>query len=766
MKDGNGMDKRKEPYIEQQKEEDALYTRLQRQTLKETQRLAGNVWTDYNVHDPGVTLADIANYALTELDYKASFETEDYLTEETHPFDAKRFGLFPPTDIYTTLPVTEDDYRRMLTENIPELDNAQVICNPETGGYTFRIVLSPFAEGSAEQIKQQVATAYQSRRNLGEWLEKVEVIEPDRLDFEAELEIGPGEDATDILASIYRCILRYLSGDAKTSLPTDYGADTSAPEVWLEGSENIRHVVLPELTNTEYELYKRLRNIKGITRFQTCYLMKDGIPQTRFQTVCSLHIPATQEAFGKIRIRCGKRLCSIDPARFLERLKGFYLVNGHASTHLDNPNEASSYWPQPTGTWHNVYEHYPIANDFPDCYRLTPKATQVSPFETYTRLYDWVIRNSLEELKALPRLLSLDPEDEDSLSNRNRLGLKSRYLDFLDKLYGVESHPAWLSEMNCYGETPAGTVRRRTNFLHQIAQLQKTKAKARNLIATQADTPTVKAHFCLLLGLNPDDGNTVSNVLPVHNLRLMEYRKEKAEDKGNMTGIADRIDSLLIEEQMLKPNKVQPVKFVLLSKDKEGRRKEYAEMRASLAFFNENLITGDLFRGGTSLDNYKIVTTPEDTYLLIYRHQERGGWTNLGQDTETGRLERLANILRRFLRELNRKSETLYVVEPVLADKTRAFEVILVLPAWTYRFHSPRFRDKCRELLRSIVPAHLSGKVCWIGEREMRKFELCYHHLMRTFTDSRLAEYRGNLLEAIDGLMENAEEKQDLDDTD
>ena len=48
----------------------------------------------------------------------------------------------------------------------------------------------------------------------------------------------------------------------------------------------------------------------------------------------------------------------------------------------------------------------------------------------------------------------------------------------------------------------------------------------------------------------------------------------------------------------------------------------------------------------------------------------------------------------------------------------------------------------------------------------MRKFELCYHHLMRTFTDSRLSEYRSDLLEAIDEVMENAEEKQNLDDTD
>lgn len=54
------MDERKEPYIEQQPVEDALYSKLQAQTLEEVQRLAGQVWTDYNVHDPGITVGDIA----------------------------------------------------------------------------------------------------------------------------------------------------------------------------------------------------------------------------------------------------------------------------------------------------------------------------------------------------------------------------------------------------------------------------------------------------------------------------------------------------------------------------------------------------------------------------------------------------------------------------------------------------------------------------------------------------------------------------------
>ena len=758
------MDERKEPYIEQQAAEDALYTRLQRQTLEEVQRLSGKVWTDYNAHDPGVTLADIANYALTELDYKLGFGVADSLTETGRPFDAARFGLFPPVDVYATSPVTEDDYRRMLLATVPGLENADVHCDPETGAYTVRILLSPFDGSNGDETVRLVEEAFHSRRNLCERLEKVEIIRPDILDFEAELEIEPGEDATEVLARIYGRILRYLSGSMSLLTPGSRPADGFSPEAWLEGSEDTLRAVLPRQEYTEHELYKQLCGIKGVDRFRTCYLTKDGIPQTRLSGPYSLRIPQERKDFGNIRMYCGKTEAKIDPDRFLERLEGFHLLRGQSLNRKQRGKENLSAWSRPSGTGHDVFTHAPIAGDFPDCYRLAPGQKQPSSFEAYTRLYDRVIQNGLDELKELPRLLSLKEEDEstDYKYLKDAIGKKSRYLDFLDRLYGVESHPAWLSEENAYGETPIGTLRRRMNFLRNAARLEKERMKARNLLEADGNAPTVKEHFCLLLGIDPDEGRSVSNVLPAHNLRLLERREE---DESTL-GITDRIDSLLIGERMLRPDNVLPVEFKGLARDEEGKRREYAAMRATLPFFNENLITGDLFRGGTKLGNYRIVKTDDDLYMLMYRHQEHGGWTNLGQGTDPEELVRMANILRRFLRELNRRSETLYVVEPVLADETRTFELILVLPAWTYRFHSPRFRTQCRELLRSLVPAHLTGKLHWLGEKEMRQFEICYHQLMRTFTDSRLADYRGKLLEAIDELMTKAEETQDLDDTD
>ena len=114
---------KEEPAIIQEDVDNSLYNRLQQHTLDEVQRLSGKVWTDFNVHDPGVTLMDIANYALTETDYKLRFDLQDYLTTKDGNFDSERFGLFSAEAVYTTAPVTAEDYRKLFYSHISSIDS-------------------------------------------------------------------------------------------------------------------------------------------------------------------------------------------------------------------------------------------------------------------------------------------------------------------------------------------------------------------------------------------------------------------------------------------------------------------------------------------------------------------------------------------------------------------------------------------------------------------------------------------------------------------
>ena len=51
----------------------------QRLALRLAQTLSGHAWTDYNLHDPGVTMLEQLCYALTDLVYRADFPVADHL---------------------------------------------------------------------------------------------------------------------------------------------------------------------------------------------------------------------------------------------------------------------------------------------------------------------------------------------------------------------------------------------------------------------------------------------------------------------------------------------------------------------------------------------------------------------------------------------------------------------------------------------------------------------------------------------------------------
>ena len=55
------------------------YDSLLRDGISLIQKFSGNKWTDYNFHDPGITILEQLCYALTDLGYRSNFKVEDLL---------------------------------------------------------------------------------------------------------------------------------------------------------------------------------------------------------------------------------------------------------------------------------------------------------------------------------------------------------------------------------------------------------------------------------------------------------------------------------------------------------------------------------------------------------------------------------------------------------------------------------------------------------------------------------------------------------------
>ncbi len=91
--------------------------------------LAGKVWTDHNVHDPGITILEMLCYALIDLGYRTQLPVQDLLARDPSG-PGYEDNFFTPAEILTNNPVTILDYRKLLIDT-PGIRNAWLEINTE-----------------------------------------------------------------------------------------------------------------------------------------------------------------------------------------------------------------------------------------------------------------------------------------------------------------------------------------------------------------------------------------------------------------------------------------------------------------------------------------------------------------------------------------------------------------------------------------------------------------------------------------------------------
>ena len=93
------------------------YELLRAEGLKYLEDLGHLSWTDFNAHDPGITVLEALCYVMTELGYRTGFPMRDLLTKDsTHLADDQ--VLYTAKQILTNNPLTINDYRKVLIDII------------------------------------------------------------------------------------------------------------------------------------------------------------------------------------------------------------------------------------------------------------------------------------------------------------------------------------------------------------------------------------------------------------------------------------------------------------------------------------------------------------------------------------------------------------------------------------------------------------------------------------------------------------------------
>ena len=107
------------------------YYRLRREGIGFIEQMGSRRWTDYNTHDPGITILEALCYAITDLAYRTGWDIKDILASPAPPADPDppypNQPFFTARDILTVNPWTPDDFRRLLID-LDTVRNAWVFC--------------------------------------------------------------------------------------------------------------------------------------------------------------------------------------------------------------------------------------------------------------------------------------------------------------------------------------------------------------------------------------------------------------------------------------------------------------------------------------------------------------------------------------------------------------------------------------------------------------------------------------------------------------
>ncbi|MGZ4078085.1 MAG: hypothetical protein ACXVDW_11400, partial [Bacteroidia bacterium] len=92
------------------------YDLLRSEGLRHIQELAGKIWTDYNLSDPGISILEVLSYAITDLGYRTNYQIKDILAQDPDAPQVDIKNFYSARQILPMNPVTFNDYRKLLID--------------------------------------------------------------------------------------------------------------------------------------------------------------------------------------------------------------------------------------------------------------------------------------------------------------------------------------------------------------------------------------------------------------------------------------------------------------------------------------------------------------------------------------------------------------------------------------------------------------------------------------------------------------------------
>jgi hypothetical protein len=452
---------------------DGSFEQLRREGIRLLQDLSGEQWTDFNLHDPGITMLEQLCYALTDLMHRADQAVADILTGENGKIDFARQSLHLPEQIYACRPTTVEDIRRALLDRVPSVDNVVITQGPDAGGlmpglYRIDVRAADLLEdidgsiGAKPNPVQKIRAAFLNMRNIGEDVAEISLVAEVPCWLHAEIEIGGPRDPVDIMADIYDCCDRFIASPPAFGSIADMKAAGIALDDIFDGpafqSGIIQSDVAGTLTNQLFvgDIGKQIAKIDGVKEVKSVAIgVGDNAPQSGAIDWCwrtatgkgnhevsmkalRLIVPTTSQSQQTVKLlRRGV------PVRIALREAALKFVDLRAARHARRqPDPSRAAYPHPSGTHLELPPFQSSQIHFPAIYGLnhfgTPESATAREkaamlqLKGFLALCDQVMAHAAAQFEHLRDLYSADAAPAQSywwrmLSNAELPGIDALY---------------------------------------------------------------------------------------------------------------------------------------------------------------------------------------------------------------------------------------------------------------------------------------------------------------------------------------------------
>jgi hypothetical protein len=185
------------------------YHFLYEEAIRYLQKLSGDIWTDFNIHDPGVTILEYLCYGITDLGYRTNLDVKDllYANDKKSGTDIAD-ALFPPHVIFPAAPLTFIDYRKLLIDKIPEIENCWIEkdfpINGQKGLHKVYLKLDELTilEEGEKVVIENTKELLMANRNLGEDVSDIIILKKQTIAVEANLAVMYNSHAEDVMVKV------------------------------------------------------------------------------------------------------------------------------------------------------------------------------------------------------------------------------------------------------------------------------------------------------------------------------------------------------------------------------------------------------------------------------------------------------------------------------------------------------------------------------------------------------------------------------------